>query len=474
VKAQTAAAIKREHFCPKCRQVWEVDGSLPFRFCPKCGTRLEQPCPSCSKSIPTTSNNCPHCQTLLQICRSCFRLMKLDQSRCEKCNSQPIALVKSFGCIRGTAANNFTASPALSDELPKIAPLISNWEVDYSQPLSAAVIFGNYLLFVGGEESLRLQVLNIGSGSKRAEIDLGNWIGTSATEVSLWIDKFRLWIWCERWLSCVDLRHLTPRNLTPQPVPLPDGTSIIGACFGLLWTEQNGKILQLHGSEQVVKEVWQPTYQFELPAPLKRFWINGYTEASFVINDHSALFSDEQGNLWLWERGQRKIQLLREREQVLLLPIWLQWHNRSEFIIVTERDSQANLLCFDGQSWRQVPLLVRPSGDHAVVVGEHLWLPCEGGQRWVECDTDGKVIDEVMLPPQTYTRYAFSMGKELWALQEQGDIIRLLKLKPQENEFGAWSLGDLPFVMGKAESKNGVLVVILRRRGEICSKVISV
>ncbi len=79
-----------------------------------------------------------------------------------------------------------------------------------------------------------------------------------------------------------------------------------------------------------------------------------------------------------------------------------------------------------------------------------------------------------MLPPQTYTRYAFSMGKELWALQEQGDIIRLLKLKPQENEFGAWSLGDLPFVMGKAESKNGVLVVILRRRGEICSKVISV
>ncbi|MEM1553102.1 MAG: hypothetical protein QXH03_10625, partial [Candidatus Bathyarchaeia archaeon] len=161
-------------------------------------------------------------------------------------------------------------------------------------------------------------------------------------------------------------------------------------------------------------------------------------------------------------------------EQVLLLPIWLQWHNRSEFIIVTERDSQANLLCFDGQSWRQVPLLDYPSGDHAVVSEEHLWLPCESGRRWVKYDANGIRVDEVTLPPRTYTRYAFSMGKELWALQEQGDIVRLLKLRPQISEFGAWSLRDQPFVIGKMEGKNSVLVVILRRRGKVCSKVISV
>lgn len=465
---------EKKRFCPNCRQVWELDGSLPFRFCPKCGTRLEQPCPSCSKPIPTTSNNCPHCQTILQICCSCFRLMRLDQSRCEKCNGQPIALVKSFYCIRGTAANTFTASSALSDESPDIAPPLLDWEIGYSQPLSMAVMFNDSLLLVSGEDQLQLQVVNISAGGKKAEINLGNWVETSATEVSLWIDKFRLWVWSERWLSCVDLRFLKPRNLTSRPIPIPDGTSVIGACFGLLWTECNGKILQVHGSEQIVKGIWQPIYQFELPMPLKRFWVDRYCEAAFVANDDTILFSDEQGNVWFWRRGQKEIQLLREKERVLLLPVWLQWHNRNEFVIVTELGGQANLLCFDGQNWRQVPLLVRPSGNHAVVIGEHLWLPCEGGQRWVECDTDGKVIDEVMLPPQTHTRYAFSMGKELWALQEQGDIIRLLKLKPQEKGFGAWSLSDLPFVMGKAESKNGVLVVILRRRGEVCSKVISV
>lgn len=466
-------AVERKRFCPNCRQGWDLDGSLPLRFCPKCGTRLEQTCPSCNKPIPTTSLFCPNCQAMLQICHSCFRLTKLDQSRCEKCGEQPIPLSKTFICVRGTIANTFTASSALSDELPNIAPSPQGWEVDYRQPLSMAVIVGNCLLIVSGEERLMLRALGIENGNEIAAVDLGNWAGTSATEVSLWLDRFRLWIWSERWLSCVDLRFLKPRNLMARPILLPDGTFIIGACFGLLWVERDGKVLQVHGSEKVVKGEWQPTCEFELPAPLKRFWVDRYREVSFVTSDSAALFTDEQGNIWIWERGQQEIRPLREREQILLLPIWMQWRNRSEFVFVTKQNGQVNLLCFDGQNWRQVPLLFTPSGDHPVVIGEHFWLPCEGGQRWVACDFDGKIIDEFTLPPQTRTRYAFSMGKELWTLQEQGDIVRLLRLRLQMHEVGTWSLGDQSFALGKMEGENGFLVMILRRRGKICSRVIA-
>ena len=119
-----------QRVCPKCKEFWPPSPSLTFRFCPRCGVRLEQPCPSCSQDLPTLSPECPRCQIRLQICPSCFRLFPLREKLCPSCRQPLKALRPSYACLRGNAANTFTASPAFPDLLPQQTP--SPWEQNFS------------------------------------------------------------------------------------------------------------------------------------------------------------------------------------------------------------------------------------------------------------------------------------------------------------------------------------------------------
>lgn len=457
-----------ELLCLSCRHTWSLGYGVPLRFCPKCGVRLEQECPACRKVIATASPICPECQSRLQVCPSCFRLITLRQAGCEFCQSEPIAFYKSFFCIRGTPANTFTASSSLADEIEVLAPKPMEFRKTFPPPLSMAVIAHGSLLFAGGEERLRLYAFV--RGTTPEALDLGIWQGTSASELHLWLDRFRLWIWSERWLSVIDVGRLVPNVVTPSPLTIPPDVRPFAIAHGWVWVERRGRHLEAHSPESVVKGEWQPKMAFDLPAPLKRFPIDRFQEASLVIGSEGITFVDEQGNVWNWARQARQLELLTESEPITLLPLWMQWHKQSELVLATERDGHSALRCYNPQAktWRALSLPQPPSGSSAVVINENLWLPHEGGQQWVSYDMDGIALTSLTLPPKTRTVYAFAAGKHLWCLQQEGDVLRFFHLMPKLQEAAVWDMRDQPFVLGQAYGEIGFWVAILRRRGEVC------
>ncbi len=465
---QSQASVQAERLCLACRQSWSLNYGVPLRFCPKCGVRLEQECPACRKVIVTASPICPECQTRLQVCPSCFRLVTLPQVRCELCRAVPIAFRKSFPCLRGTPANTFTASPSLADEVEALAPKMPAFRQTFPPPLSMVVIAHGSLFFVGGEE--RLQLYAFVRGTTPEILDLGVWQGTSADEIHLWFDRFRLWVWSERYLSVVEVSRLVPHLPTPSPSRFPSNTRPLAVTHGWIWVERDESRLEAYSPEGVIGGRWNPGMEFHLPAPLKRFPVDRFQEAAFVVGSEGITFVDERDGVWSWTRGAQQLELLTEGEPVTLLPLWVKWRGQRELVLTTERDGYGALRCYNPQksTWRTLPLQQPPSGSNAVVIGETLWLPHEGGQQWVGYDADGIALMSLTLPPNSRTVYAFAAGKRLWCLQQEGGVLRFFQLMPKLQEAAVWDTKDQPFVLGQAYSEIGFWVAILRRRGEMC------
>lgn len=331
-----------------------------------------------------------------------------------------------------------------------------------------AVMAHDSLFFVGGEERLRLYAF-VGDTTPEV-LDLGVWQGTSANELRLWFDRFRLWLWSERWLSVTEVSHRVPRPLTPSPLPLPPGTRPLAVAHGWLWTERDEGHLEAYSPESVLKGEWNPRMQFDLSASLKRFPVDRFQEAAFVVSSEGISFVDERGSVWSWMRGTQRLELLTASESVTLLPLWMHWRGQRELILATERSGYGALRCYNPQTstWRTLPLPQPPSGSNAVVLGETLWLPHEGGQQWVGYDADGIPLTALTLPPNSRTVYAFAAGKGLWCLQQEGDALRFFQLVPKLQETAVWNTRDQPFVLGQAYGEIGFWVAVLRRRGEVC------
>lgn len=331
-----------------------------------------------------------------------------------------------------------------------------------------AITVHGSLVFVSGSE--RLHLYELCDLSDPIVMDLGIWQGTDANELRLWVDRFRLWIWSERWLSIVEITRRTPNLLTPQPLPVPQGCRILAFGHGWVWLERDEHRLEASIPESVIKGEWQTKIEFDLPASLKRFTVDRFQEIAFVIGGDKILFMDKLGGVWSWARGMKQLELLSEGEKAMLLPVWMVWRGKSEFVLPVQQDGQGALRCYNPQTntWRTLPLQQSPSGSNAVAVGETLWLPHNGGQQWVGYDADGISVASEILPPNSQTVYGFSAGKCLWVLQRDGNTLRFFKLMPKLQETAVWDIKDQPFVLGHAYGDKGVWIAILRGRGEVC------
>lgn len=453
--------------CPKCKEFWQPHPSFVFRFCPRCGVRLEQPCPSCHQDLPTLSPECSRCQIRLQICPNCFRLFPLRENFCPFCRErrEPLnALRPSFACLRGNAANTFMASPAFLDLLPQQTP--SFWEQKFSPPLSMGVLAYGSLLFVSGSERLRLHCWHL--LRQAFEVDLRDWAGTDANALKLWVDKSWLWLWDNdnRWLNLIDISQLQPNPMTEQPLPIPEGARIVGAAFGMLWWERENRLEALD-AQGWGKEL-KPNLSIPLTAPLIRFPVDRFSETAFVVMEDAVFFADQQGNIWRWERESQKAEMLRSDVRLNLLPVTLSWRGRREIVWVAD----SRLLCLSAEGWREVPLTVRPSGNHPVAMGEGIWLPIEKGQRWAFCDDKGIVMAECRLPPQTETLYAFA-AETLWLLQRDSDVVRLFRCdrEGKVQPLDTWDSKEQPFVFGYQCNSSAFLLALVRRSGKAWAKL---
>ncbi|MFA0736128.1 MAG: hypothetical protein OGMRLDGQ_002628 [Candidatus Fervidibacter sp.] len=356
------------------------------------------------------------------------------------------------------------ASPAFLDLLPQQTP--SFWEQNFSPPLSMGVLAHGSLLFVSGSERLRLHCWHL--LRQAFEVDLRDWAGTDANALKLWVDKSWLWLWDNdnRWLSLIDINQLQPKPMTEQPLPIPEGARIVGAAFGMLWWERENRLEALD-AQGWGKEL-KPNLSIPLTAPLIRFPVDRFSETAFVVMEDAVFFADQQGNIWRWERESQKAEMLRSDVRLNLLPVTLSWRGRREIVWVAD----SRLLCLSAEGWREVPLTVRPSGNHPVAMGEGIWLPIEKGQRWAFCDDKGIVMAECRLPPQTETLYAFA-AETLWLLQRDSDVVRLFrcdregKVQPLET----WDSKEQPFVFGYQCNSSAFLLALVRRSGKAWAKL---
>jgi len=448
-----------QRVCPKCKEFWSPYPSLTFRFCPRCGVRLEQPCPSCRQDLPTLSPECPRCQIRLQICPDCFRLSPLRENLCPSCRQPLKALRPSYACLRGNTANTFTASPASLDLLPQQTP--SSWEQNFSSPLSMGVLAYGSLLFVSGSERLRLHCWHL--LRQDFEVDLGNWEETDANALKLWVDKNWLWLWDidNRWLNLIDISQIRPKPMTEHPLPIPDGAKVVGATFGMLWWERENRLEALDAQ-------MRPQLSIPLTAPLARFPVDRFLETAFVVAEDAVFFADQQGNIWRWERESQEAKMLRSDVRLSLLPVTLSWRGRKEIVWVADN----RLFCLSAEGWREVPLTVRPLGNHPVVMEEGIWLPIEKGQRWAFCDDEGIVKAECRLPLQTETLYAFA-AEALWVLQRDGDVVLLFRCdrKGEVQQLDAFDSKEQPFVFGYQHNSSAFLLVLMRGSGKAWAKI---
>lgn len=316
--------------------------------------------------------------------------------------------------------------------------------------------------FVSGSERLRLLCWH--PQRQWRDIDLGTWRETDASELRLWAESQWLCLWSEKWLSVVDIRKATPRTLLRQPIAIPEGVRIIAIALGQIWAEKDKQLECL--DPQALMRGWQPLSTFPLQASLQSFRVDRYLEAAFVANGNHILLADEEGKIWKWHRGEKNLTLLPYNGRISLLPVAVCWRGWSEIVFV---DSE-HWLCYDikSSSWRKVTLTVRVSGSHAVVMGERMWLPIAGGQRWVLCDEQGIVLTECNLPQQTNSLYAFATGKCLWTLQRDGNLVRLFccDLNGTLREQGVWEFRDQPLAFGQGYNFDGDYFVLLRRSGK--------
>jgi hypothetical protein len=212
----------------------------------------------------------------------------------------------------------------------------------------------------------------------------------------------------------------------------------------------------------------KPNLSIPLTAPLIRFPVDRFSETAFVVMEDAVFFADQQGNIWRWERESQKAEMLRSDVRLNLLPVTLSWRGRREIVWVTD----GRLLCLSAEGWREVPLTVRPSGNHPVAMGEGIWLPIEKGQRWAFCDDKGIVMAECRLPPQTETLYAFA-AETLWLLQRDSDVVRLFRCdrEGKVQPLDTWDSKEQPFVFGYQCNSSAFLLALVRRSGKAWAKL---